>query len=256
MTFARIVSIVGFKDSGKTQLVESLVKEFHKRGYASGTLKHTAEDEPFDTPGKDTWRHRKAGAEATAILHSKSAAFFIDRYIPLYDAIERLGKVDYVILEGFKSIEASARIALIREEIEVDKLLNGLEIAIINNTRKKLPIPEKIPVYSSKETQKLVDIIEKKAFPMLPLLNCGGCGYRNCKAFAKALLNNETKIEKCVGYSPSFNLKVNDKPVNLGPFVQNVFRNTIIGFVKSLKGVEPPSRVEIYFQNKNKIEDV
>ncbi len=62
------LSIVGRKNSGKTTLMTGLIEELVRRGYSVGTVKHTSHDHEFDTPGKDSWRHRQAGSIAAVII--------------------------------------------------------------------------------------------------------------------------------------------------------------------------------------------
>jgi molybdopterin-guanine dinucleotide biosynthesis protein B len=131
MIQTRAISVVGYKNSGKTRVVEALVSELTGRGHKVGTLKHTAESVLLDTPGKDTWRHRKAGSVATAILHGNGSALFIDRYMTIQEAISKMGQFDYVVTEGFKSLDVMVKIIVPRKTSEIEELSNGLEIAII-----------------------------------------------------------------------------------------------------------------------------
>ena len=127
----RAVAVTGFKNSGKTRVVEALTKELTLRGYKVGTLKHTADDIPLDTPGKDTSRHRAAGSTATAILQENTTAVFLDQHLTLQQTAEKLGPLDYLIIEGFKTKDTQARIIVPRENMELDQLRNGLEIAVV-----------------------------------------------------------------------------------------------------------------------------
>ena len=102
MESARIVSVVGYKDSGKTRVVEALVAELTKREYNVGSLKHTSENVLLDTPGKDTWRHKKAGSKATAILHGKASALFYERPMSFNEALSKLGDLDFVVTEELR----------------------------------------------------------------------------------------------------------------------------------------------------------
>jgi molybdopterin-guanine dinucleotide biosynthesis protein B len=228
-------------------VVESLVKELTKRGYQVGTIKHTAENVPLDTPGKDTWRHREAGSKATAILHDTSSALFIYNYLSMTDAILKMGSFDFVIIEGFKSKDTTAKIIVPRKPQDAIDLSDGLEIAIANPSELCL-IEEEIPVILIENYNRLADIVETKAFNLLAGLNCGGCDYEDCKSFAKAILAGEAVAKNCVGYSPDFSLSVNGAMIPLGPFVQSAFRNVVLGFVRSLKGVDDPMRVELNFE--------
>jgi molybdopterin-guanine dinucleotide biosynthesis protein MobB len=69
--------IVGGKNHGKTSLVVELVKEFRQRGIAVGTIKHTHHRHELDVPGKDSHRHRTAGATAVGILSPSMCAVFL-----------------------------------------------------------------------------------------------------------------------------------------------------------------------------------
>ena len=57
-----IVSIVGKSESGKTTLLEKLITELKSRGYRVATVKHAPNESSFDEPGKDSWRHVRAGS--------------------------------------------------------------------------------------------------------------------------------------------------------------------------------------------------
>src|SRR5512143_812522 len=62
-----IVCIVGASDSGKTTFLEKLIPELVRRGHRVGTVKHDVHGFELDTPGKDTWRHARAGSRAVVI---------------------------------------------------------------------------------------------------------------------------------------------------------------------------------------------
>lgn len=70
------VHIIGRKNHGKTMLVEDLVRHFSAQGVRVGTIKHTHHRHELDVPGKDSYRHREAGAAVSAILSPTMAAVF------------------------------------------------------------------------------------------------------------------------------------------------------------------------------------
>jgi molybdopterin-guanine dinucleotide biosynthesis protein MobB len=70
------VHIVGRKNSGKTTLIVELVEYLSGQGYQIGTIKHTHHHHELDTPGKDSHRHREAGAAAVGILSPGMSAVF------------------------------------------------------------------------------------------------------------------------------------------------------------------------------------
>lgn len=228
--------------------MEALIGELTNRGHRVGSLKHTAEDVLLDTPGKDTWRHREAGSKATAILHENGAALFIDRHFTLNEAVAKLGAFDFFIVEGFKSLETLAKIIVLRDKGELVNFVDGLEIAIANVLGEELTLQCNIPIFSLEKVRELANLVESRAFPLLPGLNCRGCGYDDCKSLAKAILAGEADAERCIVYgSGGLSLKVNDEVLPMGAFVQNALRNVVLGFVRSLKGVEDPKKVELNF---------
>ena len=71
------VHVVGRKNSGKTTLVCDLVQELSGRGYRVATVKHTHHHHELDTPGKDSHKHREAGAAGVGILSAQMTAAFV-----------------------------------------------------------------------------------------------------------------------------------------------------------------------------------
>ncbi|MBI2361374.1 MAG: molybdopterin-guanine dinucleotide biosynthesis protein B, partial [Deltaproteobacteria bacterium] len=105
--------ILGTKKSGKTALIEKLVPELSARGYRVGTVKHHHSSSPLDVDraGKDSWKHRQAGARAVALVSPTEVALFQDTYepTPLDEIIKMLKNLDLVLVEGFRA-EAKPRI--------------------------------------------------------------------------------------------------------------------------------------------------
>src|SRR3989304_9649697 len=100
-----IISIVGKSDSGKTTLIEKLVRELIRRGYAVGTVKHDAHQFEIDHPGKDSWRHKQAGAGTVVVSSPAKAAVVksVDKELTLDEiAAAYLADVDIILTEGFK----------------------------------------------------------------------------------------------------------------------------------------------------------
>ncbi|MTI60122.1 MAG: molybdopterin-guanine dinucleotide biosynthesis protein B [Firmicutes bacterium] len=102
-----IVSIVGWTNSGKTTFITKLIPVLKSRGYRIATIKHNAHKFEIDKQGKDSWRHRQAGAE-TVILSSKEKIAVI-KEIKEEVAVEELvsryidQEIDLVIVEGYKT---------------------------------------------------------------------------------------------------------------------------------------------------------
>ena len=102
-----IVGVAGWKNSGKTTLVAALVTRLVALGYAVSTVKHTHHDLDPDERGRDSGRHRAAGARETMVV-APARWMLNDRVrdeadLPLASALGRLAPVDVVLVEGFKS---------------------------------------------------------------------------------------------------------------------------------------------------------
>jgi molybdopterin-guanine dinucleotide biosynthesis protein B len=247
MSVPRAVAVAGFKKAGKTKVVEALVRELSVRGHKVGTLKHASQTHPIDSPGKDTWRHEEAGAVASAILTSERAAVFLARPLSIAEAVARLGVVDFVVIEGFKSLDSVARIIVLRNADEIGNLSNGLEILVSGPSVEKLSIKEgTIPIIPLSRIGELTDVVEAKAFPLLPGLDCGGCGYGSCRDLARAILAGDAGAERCVSYAGgAVRLTVDGVAVPMKSFVQDVIGNAVVGMVRALKGVGDVRRVEL-----------
>ncbi|MEC8666783.1 MAG: molybdopterin-guanine dinucleotide biosynthesis protein B, partial [Pseudomonadota bacterium] len=95
------------KNSGKTGLTERLVAEFTARGLRVSTVKHTHHRVDLDKPGKDSHRHREAGAQEVLIVSENRWALLHelreDPEPPLETLLPKLSPVDLVLVEGYKS---------------------------------------------------------------------------------------------------------------------------------------------------------
>lgn len=103
---SRVFGVTGWKNSGKTTLVERLVAEFVRRGVRVSTVKHAHHAFDIDTPGTDSFRHRAAGAGEVMIVSGTRWALMHelgDEAEPeLEAALARLSPCDLVIVEGYK----------------------------------------------------------------------------------------------------------------------------------------------------------
>ena len=102
----RVVGVVGWKNSGKTGLVERLVAHLTARGLRVSTVKHAHHEAEVDRPGADSHRHREAGAAQVILATPRRWALMTElRGAPEPDLaalLARLDPCDLVIVEGFK----------------------------------------------------------------------------------------------------------------------------------------------------------
>jgi molybdopterin-guanine dinucleotide biosynthesis protein B len=114
-----IVSVVGKGDSGKTTFLEKLIRELADRGVRVATVKHHSHDYDIDVPGKDSYRHARAGAVATMV--SSPWKFALIRSVEEDMSVDALARVaadsgcDILITEGYKR-EGRNRIEISRRE--------------------------------------------------------------------------------------------------------------------------------------------
>lgn len=100
-----VVSIVGKSGSGKTTFMEKLIPALRRRGWRVATIKHHAHPGfDFDVPGKDTWRHARAGSSTVLIVSPGKLAMIWDeigREPSLEEAVAMIPDADIVLTEGY-----------------------------------------------------------------------------------------------------------------------------------------------------------
>jgi molybdopterin-guanine dinucleotide biosynthesis adapter protein len=99
-----IVSVVGFSGSGKTTFVEKLIPALTSRGIKVGTIKHDVHGFDLDQPGKDSWRHRRAGAAVTIIASPGQIGMVkdVDHDLSPLELAQFISGVDLILTEGYK----------------------------------------------------------------------------------------------------------------------------------------------------------
>lgn len=102
----KVFGVIGWKNSGKTTLTERLVAEITTRGFSVSTIKHAHHGVDVDQPGRDTYRHRVAGAQQVILSSAVRVAVMSElrgaSEPGLSDLLTRLAPVDLVLVEGFK----------------------------------------------------------------------------------------------------------------------------------------------------------
>lgn len=116
-----LFGIAGWSGSGKTTLIEKLIPEFTRRGMSVSVIKHAHHGFDLDRPGKDSWRHREAGATQVLMLSEQRWVLMHelrDEPEPTLDIqLRLLGPCDIVLIEGFKAAEVP--------KVEVYREANG-----------------------------------------------------------------------------------------------------------------------------------
>jgi molybdopterin-guanine dinucleotide biosynthesis adapter protein len=158
-----VIGISGFSGSGKTTLVERLIPLLRERGQRVSVVKHAHHSFNIDHEGKDTWRHREAGAFEVVVASNTRLALMREFEQPavltVHQVITELyDGVDWVIVEGFKQSDL--------QKIEVWRASAGQRaryvddpfiVAIATDSPEKLPEATQRPVLDLNNPQEVVD---------------------------------------------------------------------------------------------------
>ena len=117
----KVIGLAGWSGAGKTTLLTRVLPELTAGGLTVSTIKHAHHAFDLDAPGKDSWRHREAGASEVLIASSKRFALLhelrAEQEPTLAHLLTRLSPVDLLIVEGFK-FEAHPKIEVHRQANE------------------------------------------------------------------------------------------------------------------------------------------
>lgn len=208
-----IVSLVGKSGSGKTTLLEKVIAELTRRGYTVGVIKHDAHGFEIDHEGKDSWRHKRAGAATVALSSPEKFAVIKDvcpEWPPERIIASYLGDVDVVVTEGFKKsafpkIEVMRKANSMRPVCARDKKLMAFAA--------DFKVSSKFPVFKLDDYKGVATLIEKEI------------------------------IEK---HRPSgVSLIVNGRKIDLKPFIENLIKDGVTGMIRSLKGCSEAGEIEL-----------
>ena len=157
---AQIIAVVGKSKSGKTTLIERLIPELKKRGYRIGSVKHAHHGFEIDKKGKDSYRHRAAGADIVVVAAPEEIAvvkrvktdsldnlemFFIDMDLVLVEGYKR---TRYPKIEVFDQRSHKAPLGLNNEEL----------VAFVSDDAIDVDVPQ----YRTDQIVELSDLIERR----------------------------------------------------------------------------------------------
>ena len=219
----RLVMVKGFSKTGKTTTVEAIVAELRRRGYSVGTVKDIHyEGFTVDEPGKDTYKHRQAGAYRVTARGPKDTSIMVDEQMGI-DAILKYYKEDFVVLEGDCGIKCPTIITG-KTEDDISKRMCAEAFAIsgvISQGRKQEPEQQDnktgyngLPIINATtEVSELVDLIEKKTEDAV----------------------KDFDVE----------LTIDGEDIWMVPFVKETIKNVVVGAVKALDGYEEGKEIVI-----------
>lgn len=243
------VAVIGRKKTGKTSVVEALIRELRRRGHRPAAAKHIPEEGfSIDRPGTDTWRHSAAGAEVTIAASEGQTALIVNRGMEIasLEALASALGADSMILEGFSS--------KVLEDEGVGKIIcaSGADDAEHYSAKAK---GELIGVYCPRpgSADALDGLIEGAiafisrerarlaARALLPGLDCGRCEWGSCDRMARAISDGRADAGDCevIRSKPALRAEiiVGGAEVPIQRFVSEIIRASVLGMVSKLKGV-------------------
>lgn len=159
-----VVGFSGYSGSGKTTLIEQLIAQLKARGQRVSVIKHAHHAFDIDHEGKDSWRHRKAGAFEVVVASNKRLAkireYEAEADPSVHQLLAELADCDWVLVEGFRHADL-LKIEIWRAETgEVAHYPSDpFIVAVATDHPQNLPAPTGLPVFNLADTQAVVDFL-------------------------------------------------------------------------------------------------
>jgi molybdopterin-guanine dinucleotide biosynthesis adapter protein len=163
----RVIGLAGWSGAGKTTLLLKLIPELQRRGLSVSTLKHAHHAFDIDRPGKDSFEHRRAGANEVLIASGRRWALVHElreeAEPTLAMLLRQLSPVDLVVVEGFK--------AYAHPKIEVHREANGKpwlypdvpNVHAVATDASPVDVP--LPVVHLDDVQAITELVQSLAEP-------------------------------------------------------------------------------------------
>ena len=156
-----VIGLAGYSGSGKTTLAEKLITNITQRGFSLATIKHAHHAFDADVPGKDSWRHRKAGASQVLVSSAMRRIKFTEtpngNEADLNTLLGELLPSDIVLVEGYKT-QPIPKIEIFRDQMDHPALYPAMPeiIAVASN----IAIPDcPVPVLDLNDANAIADFI-------------------------------------------------------------------------------------------------
>lgn len=164
----KVVGFCGYSGSGKTTLVEQLVARLRLAGHRVSVVKHAHHDFDIDQPGKDSHRHRAAGAYEVVIASNRRLAkireYDVEADPNPHQLIAELSDADWVLVEGFKHADL-LKIEIWRAETgqRVQYPHDPFVVAIATDSPEALPSPTQLPVLDLNDADAVTAFLLRQA---------------------------------------------------------------------------------------------
>lgn len=164
----KVVGFCGYSGSGKTTLIEQLIGRLKAAGLRVSVVKHAHHAFDIDQPGKDSWRHRQAGAFEVVIASNRRLAKMREYEVPgdpsVHQLLAELVECDWALVEGFKHADVP-KIEVWRAQVGAQPLYpdDPFVVAIATDEPQSLPVPTSLPVFRLDDPQALADHLIRNA---------------------------------------------------------------------------------------------
>lgn len=168
-TTGKLIGIAGWSGSGKTHLVRRLIPELRRRGLRVATIKHAHHNFDVDTPGKDSYEHRHAGAQEVLVSSASRWALMHEhrddeREPTLWELLPSLAPVDVILVEGFKR-EGQPKLEVHRPSL--GKVLLARDDPKVVTVASDAPLSDTgIPVVDLNDIAAVADTVLARAVPL------------------------------------------------------------------------------------------
>jgi molybdopterin-guanine dinucleotide biosynthesis protein B len=211
-----VICFVGVSDCGKTTLLEKVIPLLKNKSYHVGVVKNDTHGFDVDKEGKDTYRHKQAGAKAVLISGPDQFAIIsdTDRFLTLEDFTFLMGdKVDIILTEGFKSSD-KPKIEIFLDGVSSDILCKNdpALIGIATNNMDRVKKLTDKTIFDMNNPEQIADFIEDHY-----------------------ILKKKRKVF----------LTVNGKKIKIKDFVEDIIASTVKGMVAELKDCENPKDIRL-----------
>ncbi len=162
----RVFGVSGFSGTGKTTLVEAIVKSLVRSGNSVATIK-SSKHEAGPVEGTDTWRHKEAGASMTIFLGPGPKSDKLTDRIES-DKMAQLSRYDFLIVEGMKSVNIPKFWCVGNTELNHDDIPINTQ-AIVSWSERPAVVGLDLPVFIADEIDELVAIVKTRSLDSLEI---------------------------------------------------------------------------------------
>ncbi len=242
----KVLTVIGLTATGKTTVIEALIRELVSRGYSVGTVKEIHfEAFRIDTPGKNTFRHREAGADTVTARAQNETDIMYTGHLPIYDILKHY-KEDFIIMEGVRDALAPEIVLCKENETPaVSPLTLAVSGSYANSHSGKVG---SVPIINAlTDAARLADLVVSRVPPLMYDFEtdcCGLCGL-SCREMLSSIILGERDYRECALHKGKIELTINGKAVPMVPFVEKILGNAVKGVVSELKGYEQGGEIVI-----------